>query len=133
MISPITYNKATLNQEEVKLRLFKKEAINRILSIQMLPQRCNSLTCRWLNDDDFAGCYDLDILQIDHINGDGNVDRKEKKRVGIAFYRYLLTCHETELKKNYQMLCANCHLRKTNIENAFRLAGLSKVKVNNGI
>ena len=29
-----------------------------------------------------------------------------------------------ELKRNYQILCANCHFKKTNVENAYRMAGI---------
>lgn len=58
--------------------------------------------------------YDKDIraLVLDHKNGDGEKDRKEK---GSKIQRYYIL-HLEEAKNNLQVLCANCNVIKA-IEN----------------
>lgn len=53
---------------------------------------------------------DIRALQIDHINGGGN---KERKELGIRkYYNKLLALPDEELFKSYQVLCANCNAIK---------------------
>ena len=51
--------------------------------------------------------YDKDIraLQIDHINGDGHIQRKNSPMGNYTFYRHILKIKG----KGFQLLCANCN------------------------
>ena len=53
-----------------------------------------------------CGISDVRCLQIDHINGGGVKETKEK---GWGYYKYLLKLPEDILKIKYQILCANCN------------------------
>ena len=57
-----------------------------------------------------CGFSDKRALQIDHIKGGGNKERKEKRFLGHGknYFRYVL---ESFLKgeNKYQLLCANCN------------------------
>ena len=57
--------------------------------------------------------YDSDVraLQIDHINGDGGLDRKgpNKTKTGGSYYHLILKNIESD---RYQVLCANCNMIK---------------------
>lgn len=46
-------------------------------------------------------------LNIDHINGGGNKDRKNNGQFG--FYKKLLNLSDEQLHKEYQCLCSNCN------------------------
>jgi hypothetical protein len=52
-----------------------------------------------------CGFDDYRALQIDHINGNGNKERKDNKRNNYSAIKKILA-GET---KNYQLLCANCN------------------------
>ncbi len=58
-----------------------------------------------------CGIIDVDILTIDHINDDGNKQRKELgwRGSGIPFYNYL---KEHDYPPGYQVLCQNCNWKK---------------------
>ena len=61
--------------------------------------RCNS-----------CGEEDIKVLQIDHVNGDGNEHRRTiGLRSGTMFYHWL---EKQDYPKEFQVLCANCNLRK---------------------
>ena len=61
-----------------------------------------------------CGEDDLDVLCIDHINGNGNQERKKINRFGgNGFYRWLRTNGYPE---GYQVLCANCNMKKARYE-----------------
>lgn len=53
--------------------------------------------------------YCIDFLSIDHINGDGNKQRKTLKMTGIAFYRWL---KRNNYPDGFQILCYNCNMAK---------------------
>ncbi len=56
----------------------------------------------------------FDFLTFDHINNDGKSHRVllfGENRAGTSFYRWLNT---NKIQDNIQLLCANCHLAKTN-------------------
>ena len=55
-----------------------------------------------------CGQRDLRCLQLDHINGGGNKDSKNRYRGTQQLYRYYLK-HPLEAFKKYQILCANCN------------------------
>lgn len=54
---------------------------------------------------------DLDILTIDHINGDGYMDKDKNGRRcgGVIFYRKL---KKQNYPSGYQVLCGNCQMKK---------------------
>lgn len=56
-----------------------------------------------------GGCKDIRCLQIDHINGGGNAAWKRMGLADFQRYKYLINLPIEELKKNYQLLCANCN------------------------
>ena len=53
------------------------------------------------------GFDDVRALQLDHINGGGCADKKFQKDK-LSEYVWILR-NETEGKKKYQLLCANCN------------------------
>jgi len=60
-----------------------------------------------------CGETDLRVLQIDHIDGNGNEHRRTIGGSGKVFYRWL---KQQEYPKGYQVLCANCNIRKLYLE-----------------
>lgn len=73
--------------------------------------RWNVLSC--LSEDDEpsctgCGCGDIRVLQIDHIHGDG---AQERKVLGgsTTLYRKILKMSKPQVRKQYQVLCANCN------------------------
>ena len=58
-----------------------------------------------------CGFSDWRALQIDHINGHGNQERKwERSAGGRQFYRRILkSLKDGTGKDKYQLLCANCN------------------------
>lgn len=54
-----------------------------------------------------CGIDNYDVLQVDHVNGDGRVDRKARSDYAI------LRSIATGATDGYQLLCANCHIIKT--------------------
>lgn len=59
---------------------------------------------------------DLDILTLDHINGDGKYDKDDKGRRigGILIYR---RCKRLGYPQGFQVLCANCQAKKAVLNN----------------
>ena len=51
-------------------------------------------------------CTDMRVLQIDHINGGGC---KERLKCHSEIYRLINKLPTEEIKKRYQILCANCN------------------------
>lgn len=60
--------------------------------------------------------FDLDILTLDHINGDGYKDRDEhgRRSGGIVFYRKLKL---QNYPQGFQVLCGNCQMKKKVVMN----------------
>ena len=57
-----------------------------------------------------CGFSEIGALTIDHINGDGNKERRESGIVGGTFlYRWL---REQDYPAGYQVLCSNCNTSK---------------------
>lgn len=85
-------NKASIKESRLKYKSKLKEDIFNILG----GKRC--VRC---------GFTDERALQIDHINGRGNAERKNFNRPAVmrAYYRQ----HPEEAKKKLQVLCANCN------------------------
>ena len=61
-----------------------------------------------------CGMNDIDVLSIDHINGDGQRDRNSKKCGGDAMYKKLYSC----LRKgrsppvDLEVVCRNCNWKR---------------------
>jgi 5-methylcytosine-specific restriction endonuclease McrA len=68
-----------------------------------------------------CGETDVSVLQLDHIHNDGYKERQGRHtggdhgRLGSAAVDWVLS-HQEEAKDKYQILCANCHVRKTAAE-----------------
>jgi len=54
---------------------------------------------------------DLTVLQLDHINGGG---RQQRKEMGLASagYGFYLKLKKLGYPEGFQVLCANCNIRK---------------------
>ena len=64
-----------------------------------------------------CGIEDKEVLQTDHINNDGNQDRKH-----LGSYFHMMSFYsrnELACKTSLQLLCANCHLKKTKKEGLY--------------
>lgn len=55
-----------------------------------------------------CGFSDSRALQIDHINGNGKKDLKERKSQ-FSYIKSLADMPDAELYSRYQLLCANCN------------------------
>lgn len=100
-----------LNRQSCKrTRILLKQQV-----FQKLGNRCNSLNCRWINEDGSKGCTDPGCLQIDHVFGNGNIERTHNHlKDGRKFYKKVLT----DTTGSYQILCANCNWIKRYDENS---------------
>ena len=58
-----------------------------------------------------CGEEDLQVLQIDHIHNDGATDRI-KHGTGQKLYLHIIRSPQEEIRERYQILCANCNMRK---------------------
>lgn len=54
-----------------------------------------------------CGFNDIDCLDLDHIDNDGNKTRKETNKMGIYFY-----LNKLDYPIGYQVLCRNCNWKK---------------------
>jgi len=59
-----------------------------------------------------CGFSDWRALQIDHINGGGKKEIETKWKSSHKLYRYIRDAPIEEIKKEYQLLCANCNCIK---------------------
>jgi hypothetical protein len=61
-----------------------------------------------------CGANDIDVLEIDHINGNGSIHRVEVlgfKCAGSPFYRWL---KKNNFPEGFQTLCVSCNRSKSN-------------------
>lgn len=58
-----------------------------------------------------CGCTDPDVLQVDHVNGDGAAHRREIGQSGL--YAWLI---KHDFPPSFQLLCANCNTKKARNE-----------------
>lgn len=80
----------------------ERSELNKIAVINVLTN--GEGTCRW------CGQGDIDVLNIDHIDGGGNKHRKELgTRNGQSFYTWIIS---NDYPDGFQVLCANCNLKK---------------------
>jgi len=54
-----------------------------------------------------CGFDDERALQIDHVKGDGAVDRKRYR--GTSYYYHIIKELKARVRNKYQALCANCN------------------------
>ena len=58
-----------------------------------------------------CGEKEIEFLQVDHVNNDGAVHRKQLKTAGGSqIYRDII---RRNFPDDFQLLCANCHLVKS--------------------
>lgn len=57
-----------------------------------------------------CGISELEVLELDHILNDGAYQRDIKKQYSYKMWKQILNGERTDI----QVLCANCHRRKTN-------------------
>jgi len=76
-----------------------------------------------------CGFTDIRALQIDHINGGGTKEFKQKNSGGI--YKHILGLPLDKVHVNYQILCANCNRIKVykNHENYIWKIKASKLSI----
>lgn len=66
-----------------------------------------------------CGFSDIRALQLDHINGGGHKERKKFLGGSTAMYAFYAK-HPNMLKKNLQILCANCNWVKAYTNKEFK-------------
>lgn len=88
--------------------------IKRVKVVEELGGKCTS--CGYNKD--------FRALVLDHIKGDGYLDRK---RIGNKIYRYYVN-NIDEAKNNLQILCANCNMIKSFENNEHNVSRRIKVK-----
>ena len=108
-----------IHKERIKMQhkeyLKKLGADNRIL---VLSHYSNGIMkCACCKEDTF------EFLTIDHINNNGNIERKRINKKGFSFYCWLI---KNGFPKGYQVLCMNCNWAK-------RVNGICPHKVNKAI
>lgn len=88
------YNKEYFEKNQVKITAYKRRWRQqlRLMAIEKLGRVCR-----------MCGFDDMRALQIDHVNGRGILDRKERKR--DEYYRLVVN----DKTGKFQLLCANCN------------------------
>ena len=56
-----------------------------------------------------CGEKEYEFLTLDHINNDGNIERKKLGNTGLIIYRQIL---KDNFPPYYQILCMNCNISK---------------------
>ncbi len=93
------------------LKRFKKDSYSRIT---LYWQRIKlSVKEKYGNKCAVCGCNDIEILQLDHVNGGGNAERRElgKGRKGVGARKiYKKLYDEPNTLPEYRLLCSNCNM-----------------------
>jgi len=97
-------SKRKRNEQERKLRV-----IYRSKCLEILGGICKCLQDNCCHDGP-CQIIDPEALVMDHINGGGRKDRKKHPLTGLELRR--LANNPNELKSKYQILCANCNIKK---------------------
>jgi len=93
------YNREYCKRNRVR-RMFNRNVWQHKIRLEALihyseePPKCS--TC---------GITDLDVLCLDHINGDGYKDKKRKNNISYNL-------RKEGYPTGFQVLCANCNLKK---------------------
>ena len=93
-----------LEQRRIYKRKYRKRKQNeiRVEIFHLLGDKCSNPNCAVPN-----GMKDIQCLQIDHIHGYGNKERK-KYRNPLQYLGKILNKIKSG-SKDYQLLCANCN------------------------
>lgn len=110
------------NKEKIKVRIKEWRKKNRIrINAQRNEYRKKiyMMIIKKLGDKcAHCGNEDMRVLQIDHIHGGGEKERREIGPRGI--YHKIIKMPIEEAKKEYQILCANCNVIKKYKRKEFR-------------
>jgi len=68
-----------------------------------------------------CGFNDPRALEVDHIRGGGNIERKKLGGNWIGIYRKIVNTPIEDIKKEYQILCANCNKIKNYEDRGFNV------------
>ena len=101
----LAYSVKYRKENRIRLSEYRKQ-LDRNVKIEVLTHYSNSdlpICGR-------CGIKDVDVLCIDHINGGGN---KQNPVVRSHLYRWL---RNNSYPKGFQVLCANCNLKKRILE-----------------
>ncbi len=105
-----TWQRDSYWQHPTFSRLLAKEDryLNKIKALMHCSNPIGSLICN------NCGEQDIDVLCIDHINGGGNRHNKTLNSQGTNICLWLI---KNNYPEGYQVLCANCNMKKTRFEN----------------
>jgi hypothetical protein len=114
-LSPEEYKEWRIKENKIR----KSEKVR--LKTEVLSHYCPDGIIKCLNPYNIhpEEITDLDILTLDHINGDGYKDRGEdgrRKSGGIMFYRKL---KQGKYPSGLQVLCYNCQIKKKVLNNEY--------------
>jgi len=96
------------HREERSAYLKEYHRRRRLEAIAKLGGRCSSEKCRWMNEDETFRCNDARLLQIDHVNGNGHKELRQKSPDYIGnqgVVKKILKGNTTD----YQLLCPTCN------------------------
>jgi hypothetical protein len=98
----------------------------KVLAYKLLGNKCNSLSCRWNSGQMDEGI--IHVLQIDHIKGDGALDRLMHGHNNVKnFLRVTEEQGIDRAKEQYQLLCPTCNWLKRFKNKETRKRGLDKI------
>ena len=119
------YREKHREQLRVSERQFYQDHKERIKKAAKTYQRkCREKVVNYYSGNDpkcaRCGITDMDVLCIDHVNGNGNAHRRS---IGITsgamFFQWLI---KNNFPDGFQVLCANCNLKKR-IEGGIKICG----------
>lgn len=98
-------SKKWIKDHPEKRRLIHKKYRNQLRDkiIELLGGKCSNLNCAVI-----GGMTDWRALQIDHVNGGGNIEKQKYQRSMYSYYKHILE-QIKDGSKDYQLLCANCN------------------------
>jgi len=103
-----TGNNRNENKIKSSKRYYKKGYEERLQKQKQLKEECFSHYCNGTIQCKQCGIIDIRVLVLDHVNGNGNKERKQytNGEGGIPFYFYL---RKNKYPSGYQVLCLNCN------------------------
>lgn len=104
--NPEKFKEKYMKQRESEEYKAKRKAYQRNHR-RILKQKVIAYYSKGKNECSCCGENHREFLQIDHVNGGGEVHRKEIKRsAGEAFYTWLI---RNNFPEGYRVLCSNCN------------------------
>jgi hypothetical protein len=102
------YRKAHYRTNRTAQLLYTQQVVQALRTkvVEKLGGQCSNPDCRHLNSDGTLGCKDFRLLQIDHVFGGGEAERKTLHIQ--AFLKKVLA----DTSGKYQLLCASCNWLK---------------------